>query len=124
MRSRRSVARPPEKEAIYRSYILDESNRLIGSIRLHELILVDEDRPISDIMDRTPISVTLDTDQEEVAKTIARYNLLAIPVVDADGRLADIVTHDDATDAMQAETSEDFQRISTVPPFTQSLLAL
>ncbi len=111
----------PDKETIYRSYVLDDSGRLSGSIRLHELILADEDRLIGQIMDHAPVSVRLDTDQEDVAKTIARYDLLALPVVDADGRLAGIVTHDDAADAMQQETTEDFQKISTVLPFTQSL---
>lgn len=111
----------PEKETIYRSYVLDDDRRLIGSVRLHELILAAADIPIGAIMNNAPVSVTLDTDQEEVAKTIARYDLLALPVVDADDRLMGIVTHDDAVDAMQAETTEDFQRISTVLPFTQSL---
>ncbi len=72
-------------------------------------------------MDQTPVPVTIDTDQEDVAKMIARYDLLAIPVVDEDGRRVGIVTHDDATDAMEAETTEDFQKISIVLPFTQSL---
>ncbi len=111
----------PGRETIYRSYVLDGDRRLIGSVRLHELILADEATPISAFMDKTQISVTLNTDREDVAKTIARYDLLALPVVDAEGRLMGIVTHDDATDAMQAETTEDFQKISTVLPFSQSL---
>ncbi|WP_442885368.1 magnesium transporter [Amaricoccus sp.] len=72
-------------------------------------------------MDPRPISVTVDTDREDVAKTIERYDILAVPVVDAEGRPVGIVTHDDAADAIQAEATEDFQRISTVLPFTQSL---
>ncbi len=111
----------PETETIYRSYVLDENDRLIGSVRLHELILADEDTQIGEFMDRAPISITLDTDQEDAARMIARYDLLALPVVDADGRLMGIVTHDDAADAMQAETTEDFQKISTVLPFTQNM---
>ncbi|WP_289041002.1 magnesium transporter [uncultured Aliiroseovarius sp.] len=114
----------PGSETIYRSYILDKAGRLIGSVRLHELILLDEDHPIAEMMEKTPIAVTPDMGQEDVAKTIARYDLLAVPVVDADNRLVGIVTHDDATDAMQAETTEDFQRISTVLPFTESLRAV
>lgn len=111
----------PDKETIYRSYILDDRLRLVGSIRLHELVLAADDTLVSAIMDPKPISVTIGTDREDVAKTIARYDILAVPVVDAKGRLMGIVTHDDAADAMQAETTEDFQRISTVLPFTQSL---
>jgi magnesium transporter len=111
----------PDRETIYRSYVLDADRRLIGSLRLHALILADEDQPVAAIMDASPVSVTPGTDQEEVARLIARYDLLAIPVVDAAGRLVGIVTHDDATDAMQAATTEDFHKISTVLPFTDSL---
>ncbi len=111
----------PEKETIYRSYVLDARRRLIGSIRLHALVLAADTTPIIQIMDDAPISVSLDTDREVVAGMIARYDLLALPVVDAAGELVGIVTHDDAADAMQAEMTEDFQKISTVLPFTQSM---
>ncbi|RKF14763.1 magnesium transporter [Roseovarius spongiae] len=111
----------PASETIYRSYILDDAARLIGSIRLHELILADEATPVAAIMDRHPVSVSVDTDQEETARMIAHYDLLALPVVDAGGRLVGIVTHDDAADAMDAETTEDFQRISTVLPFKHNM---
>lgn len=111
----------PEKETINQSYILDRDRRLIGSIRLHELILSAADTRIEEIMDHAPVSVTLDTDQEDVARVIARYDLLALPVVDESGRLVGIVTHDDAADAMQRETTEDFQKIATVRPFSQNM---
>lgn len=111
----------PGRETIYRSYVLDSERRLMGSIRLHALILADEATPISEFMDKTQIVAHLDTDREDVAKMIAQYDLLALPVIDAEGRLMGIVTHDDATDAMHAEMTEDFQKISTVMPFTQSL---
>ncbi len=111
----------PDKETIYRSYILDDAGRLIGAIRLHELILAADDALISEIMDPAPISVSLDTDHEEVARIIARYDILALAVIDEAGRLVGIVTHDDATDALQAATTEDFQKISTVLPFAQSM---
>jgi magnesium transporter len=111
----------PGKEAIYRCYILDRERVLIGSIELHELILAAADTRIEAIMDRAPVSAALDLDQEEVARTITRYDLSALPVVDDSGRLVGIVTHDDAADAMQRETTEDFQKIATVRPFTQSM---
>lgn len=111
----------PEKETIYRSYILDADRRLIGSIRLHELILAAADTRIEEIMDPAPVSVTLDMNQEEVARMIAHYDLLALPVIDEDGRLIGIITHDDAADVMQRETTEDFQKIATVLPFSQSM---
>lgn len=111
----------PEKETIYRSYVLDEDRRLIGSVRLHELILAAEHTLVKDIMESTPISVPVSADQEHAARMIAHYNVLALPVVDTKDRLVGIITHDDAADTMQAETTEDFQKISTVMPFTQSL---
>lgn len=111
----------PGTETIYRSYVVDRDHRLAGSVRLHALILAAHDTPVTKLMETAPISVTLDTDQEDVGKLIARYDLLAIPVVDADGRLLGIVTHDDAADVMQAEATEDFQKISHVLPFKQSM---
>ncbi len=112
----------PEKETIYRSYVLDPDRCLIGSIQLHKLILAAPDMRIDAIMNAAPVSVALDDDQEDVARMIAHYDLLAVPVVDADGRLVGIVTHDDAADAMQAETTEDFHKLATVSPFSQSVL--
>ena len=111
----------PDAETIYRSYVLDTDGRLIGSVRLHQLILLADDAVIGDIMQPIVAMVTPETGQEDAAKIIARYDLLALPVVDGNGRLVGIVTHDDATDALQAETTEDFQKISTVLPFTQSM---
>lgn len=111
----------PDKETIYRSYVLDDTRRLIGSIRLHELILATDTTLVRDVMETDPVVVTLETDREDVAKIIARYDLLALPVTDASGVLLGIVTHDDAADAMQAEMTEDFQKISTVLPFSQNL---
>lgn len=112
----------PDKETIYRSYVLDSDRRLIGSIQLHKLILAAPDIRIDTIMNAAPISVALDDDQEDVARVIAHYDLLAVPVVDADGRLVGIVTHDDAADAMQEEMTEDFHKLATVAPFSQSVL--
>lgn len=111
----------PAKETIYRSYILDENGRLIGAIRLNDLILATNETRIGDIMDRAPVSVAVDTDQEEVARMTARYDILALPVVDAGGRLVGIVTHDDVADVLQAEATEDFQKIATISPFSQSV---
>ncbi|SEN99640.1 magnesium transporter [Pseudorhodobacter antarcticus] len=111
----------PDAETIYRSYVLDADGRLIGSVRLHQLILAADDAVIGGIMQPISVMVMPETGQEDVAKAIARYDLLALPVVDAAGRLVGIVTHDDAADALKAETTEDFQKISTVLPFTQSM---
>lgn len=111
----------PGKETIYRSYIVDRENRLIGSIQLHALILAEDDTAVSEIMEKTPVSVEVNVSQEVAARTIERYDLLALPVTDAGGRLLGIITHDDASDAMQREITEDFQKIATVRPFSQSV---
>lgn len=100
---------------------MDRDHRLTGSVRLHALILADDDTPVEGLMESALISVTLDTDQEDVGKRIACYDLLAIPVVGSDGRLMGGVTHDDAADEMQAEATEDFQKIPTVLRFTQNM---
>lgn len=112
----------PQKETIYRSYVLDAERRLIGAVCLHELILAAADTPLAALMDHDPVTVDLDDDQEDVARVIERYDLLAVPVVDADKRLVGIVTHDDAADAMQQEMTEDFHKTSTVEPLAQSVL--
>lgn len=111
----------PKAETIYHSYVLDAHRHLIGSVQLHKLVVAADTALIRDIMEINPVSAFADTDREDVAKLIARYDLVALPVVDADGILLGIVTHDDAADAMRAEMTEDFQRISTVLPFAQSM---
>lgn len=111
----------PDKETIYRAYVLDEGRHLIGSIRLQDLILAAPDTKVADLMDRDPLAVTLDENQEGVARKIARYDVLALPVVDAEGQLVGIVTHDDAHDALQEETTEDFHKIGTVGKLTKGV---
>ena len=111
----------PDKETIYRAYVLDTERHLIGSVRLQELILASTDSKVADLMERETLAVGLTDDQEEVAHKIARYDVLALPVVDAGGRLVGIVTHDDALDALQEEATEDFHRIGTVGKLTQSV---
>ena len=111
----------PDKETIYRAYVLDADRRPIGSVRLRDLILAAPDARIADLMERDTLAVGVDEDQEEVARKIARYDVLALPVVDDDGRLVGIVTHDDALDALQEEATEDFHKIGTVGKITESI---
>lgn len=111
-----------KKTAIYRSYIIDASQKLIGVVRLHELILAEDNTPIVELMDDEPVSMDLEDDQEDVARVINRYDLTAVPVVDDQQRLMGIVTHDDAADAMQQETTEDFHKTGTIEPLTQSVM--
>lgn len=111
----------PDKETIYRAYVLDADRRLAGTLRLKDLILAAPDTRVADMMERETFAVTIDQDQEEVARKIARYDVLALPVVDAENRLVGVVTHDDALDALQEEATEDFHRIATVGKLGESV---
>jgi magnesium transporter len=104
----------PAKETIYRAYVIDEERRLLGSVRLVDIITAPAKAKVADIMETNTLAVTTDTDQEEAARRIARYDVLAIPVIDHEGRLVGIITHDDAIDVLEEETTEDFHRSGTV----------
>lgn len=100
-----------DQETIYRTYVIDTDRRLLGSVRLQDLFLAPSKALVSDVMERNTHAVTVTDDKEEVAQRVARYDLLALPVVDAEERLVGIVTHDDAMDVMQEEATEDFHRV-------------
>lgn len=104
----------PDKETIYRAYIVDDQRHLLGAIRLQTLILAQPDARLRDIMERHPKRARVDDDQEEVAHLIARYDLIALPIVDAEGRLVGIVTHDDALDVIHQEATEDIHKVGSI----------
>ncbi len=87
-----------EAETVYYIYVVDGDNHLIGVISLRELVLARPDTPIEEFMHRRVVSVRADVSQDEVARAVAKYNLLALPVVDEEDRLQGIVTADDALD--------------------------
>jgi len=93
----------PDAEHIYYVYVTDESGRLAGVLSLRHLIVAPPDRPISELMIKDVISVPADTDRDELAPLIAKYNLLALPVVDEHGVLLGIVTVDDVMDTVLEE---------------------
>ncbi|CAN5802178.1 CBS domain-containing protein [soil metagenome] len=88
----------PNAETIYYIYVVGEDGRLSGVLSLRDLIVAQPAARVTDFMQREPVAVSLLTDHEEVAQVVARYNLLAVPVVDDEGRMAGIVTVDDAID--------------------------
>lgn len=104
----------PDKETIYRAYVIDDDRRLLGALRLQSLILAPAETLVGEIMETNTLAVAVDEDQESVASKIARYDILALPVVDAESRLVGIVTHDDALDVIQEEATEDFHKTGTV----------
>ncbi|MCA9083612.1 MAG: magnesium transporter [Planctomycetaceae bacterium] len=106
----------PDSETIYYIYILNNNRRLEGSISLRELILARPESILSDIMQRDVIRMRVDEDRIDVAQELARYNFIAMPIVDNEDRLVGIVTHDDALDVVQEEATRDAYRQSAVEP--------
>ncbi len=97
----------PDRETIYYCYVIDHNRRLIGFVSLKRLILSRRSAVIEEIMKRDIIFARVDEDQEAVARQIDKYDLIAIPVVDASDRLLGIITHDDAMDILRQEQTED-----------------
>lgn len=111
----------PDKETIYRAYVVDAERKLLGSVRLQALILASPDTPIASLMERGALVVRLEETQEEVARKIARYDVLAIPVINESGELVGIVTHDDAIDVVEAEATEDFHKFAAAGALGESV---
>ncbi len=109
-------------ETIYYIYVTDAERRLVGFVSLHDLILAKPTVKVSEIMVTDVVAVRVDQDQEEVAREMAKYDFLAIPVVDADRHLVGIVTHDDVLDVLEEEQTEDVQRMASVVPLEESYL--
>ncbi len=110
-----------EAETIYYAYIIDEERALLGVVSLRDLLIARPRQRVSEIMDTEPVWVRADEEQEAAAKTIARYDLLALPVLDNNDRLVGIVTADDAMDVTEEEATEDFYKGSIVQPIEMSL---
>ncbi len=114
-------------ESIHYVYVVDDEDRLVGVTSLRSLLTHPPDTPLVAIMSREVIQVGPRTDQEEVARFVARYDLLAVPVVDRDGRILGIVTVDDVLDVIQDEAAEDMMLMAGMSegpaegPFQQSL---
>jgi len=113
----------PDRETIYYVYVIDDARHLHGFISLRKLFLARADSMVSELMDRDVISVRVDQDQELVANKIARYDFIAMPVVDDQGRLVGIVTHDDVLDVLQQEATEDVHRLGAVEPLEDGYLS-
>ncbi len=100
----------PDAETIYHAYVIDEQRKLLGVVSLRGLILAAPERLISDIMVSSVVSCNVNEDQEDVAKTVARYDLISLPIIDDSGALVGIVTHDDAMDVASDEATDDFHK--------------
>ncbi|HTM31543.1 MAG TPA: magnesium transporter [Vicinamibacterales bacterium] len=101
-------------EMVFYLYVVDVRRHLVGVTSLRRLLLVSPETPLKRIMTPDVISVRVDTDQEEVARQVASYNLLAVPVVDEENKLAGVVTVDDVIDVIKDEATEDLLRLAGV----------
>src|SRR5262249_40051474 len=111
----RAVAR--EKESIYACYVLEPvTGHLLGAVSLRDLVMAELDTPVTDVMRKKPITVNAFDDQEDVAKKISKYNLLAVPVLEKDGSVVGFVTVDDVVDVLIEEGTEDILRMAAVEP--------
>lgn len=111
----RSVAR--EKESIYACYALEPgTGKLLGAVSLRDLVMAEMNQPISEVMRHKPVTVHTGDDQEAVANKIAKYNLLAVPVLEDNDRVVGFVTVDDVIDVMIEEQTEDILRMAAVEP--------
>lgn len=106
----------PQSETIYYLYIIDESKVLQGHLSLKNLILAYPYERIQDIMKKDVISVKATSDKEDAAKLLAKYDLVAIPVIDEEKKLVGIITIDDAIDVVVEEQTEDIHRMGGIEP--------
>ncbi|MBK9167963.1 MAG: magnesium transporter [Bryobacterales bacterium] len=113
----------PHLETIYYAYVLDHEQRLLGVVSFRDLFATPGNRAVSDLMQCDLVSASEETDQEEIARLFADHDLLALPVVDAEGRMKGIVTVDDIVDVVQEEASEDIQKIGGMEALDAPYLA-
>ncbi len=104
----------PDRETIYQTFVINGDHQLLGTVSLKDLILAEPDTKVSDIMTLEPPFIRADAPDEEAAQLIAKYDLLALPVINGGEKLVGIVTHDDAMDVSKAEADEDFHRMGAV----------
>ncbi len=101
-----------DKEMVFYIYVTDDGGHLIGVLSLRQLLTVPPTTPIKKIMNSHVVSVRTDMDQEEVARMVSRYNILAVPVVDATNKLVGIITVDDVIDVIREEATEDILKMA------------
>ena len=108
------VRKAPSAESAHFLYVVDDHDHLVGAVPLRRLITVDAATPVGLLGQGDPVSVTPETDQEDVARLVAKYDLLSVPVVDRDHRLLGVITVDDVIDVIREEATEDIQRLGGV----------
>lgn len=110
-----------DSETIDIVYVVDDSWKLLDDVPIRKLLLADPDQIVESVMDFEVVSITADKDQEEAIKLARKYNLIALPVTDAEGHLLGIVTIDDLLDVMQEEHTEDFAKYSAIEALPENI---
>lgn len=113
-----------DKETINVCYVIDNKRKLIGKVTLKDLVVNNEEKLIKDIMSDDIQSANTLMDQEEVAKIIQDYDITAVPVVDSENKLVGIITIDDVIDIIEAEATEDIEKMAAITPTEKSYLKL
>jgi magnesium transporter len=111
-----------EAETVNYVYVVDADDRLLGVLSLHNLVFSRPETPVGELMIREVVSVPVDADQEVAARIVTERDLLALPVVDADGRLLGIITADDVADVLEAEVTEDIALLGGSQPLDEPYL--
>ena len=111
----------PDAETIYQAYVVDDARNLLGTLSLRDLFLARPERLVRDLMQREAIDGRADEPTEAVARRIARYDLLALPILDDAGTLVGIVTYDDAMDVAEDAATEDFYKSANVGKLSGSV---
>ncbi len=104
----------PDTETIYTSYVVNENRELLGYVKLQDLIVAGRNRRVHEIMEKEVISVRATDDQEDAARKIQKYDLIALPVIDENKAIVGIITHDDALDIITQENTEDLEKIMAI----------
>jgi magnesium transporter len=112
----------PDSESIYYIYVLDAERHLVGFVSLRDLILAKPTALVADLMQRDVITVRMDESQDKVVDLLARFDFIAIPVVDDHARLVGIVTHDDVLDAVRQEATDEAQMSAAITPLGEGYL--
>jgi len=105
-----------DKETIYTCYVTDKDRHLTGVVTARELLISDPETPLTDFMERNVLYAHTHDDRQEVALTLNKYGLLALPVVDSEDRLVGIITLDDALDVLKEESEADFAKMAAITP--------
>ncbi len=103
-----------DRETIYTAFVVDATRHLLGTVSLKDLVLADPATPVAALMKPDPVSARTEDDQEAVARLLSVHDLLAVPILDREGRLVGIVTVDDVVDIIEDEATEDIYRMGAV----------